>query len=143
MRLEPSRNLDWWRRHDYCGFRVISFIVPAHDEERYVELRNGRKRLIKKLWREHKAAPFPKASRGREVAGWDLVLLDAATAGCLSTFVERGTLDTWRLAGLGLCYHDLVRVVLEVDGEEHAYFDRLERLAGLVLEAVCDGSQRD
>ena len=97
--------------------------------------------MIEQLWREHEAARFPPASRGREVAGHDLVALDSTTAGCVSTFLVRGTLDTGRHAVLDLCYHDLGLVVAEVEGEERVYFGRLERLAGLVLEAVRDGSQ--
>ncbi len=97
--------------------------------------------MIEQLWREHEAARFPRASRGREVAGCDLVLLDSTAAGCVSTFVTRGSLDTWRLAILGLCYHGLGLVVAEVEGEERAYFGRLEELAGLVLEAVRDNSK--
>ncbi len=97
--------------------------------------------MVESLWREHEAAPFPLASRGREVAGQDLVLLDSSTAGCVSTFLARGELDTKRLAVLGLCYHGLGQVVVELEGEERVYFDRLERLAGLVLEGVCDGTR--
>jgi hypothetical protein len=97
--------------------------------------------LIEQLWREHHAARFPQTSRGREVAGHDLIALDYTTAGCVSTFLVRGKLDTWRLAVLGLCYHGLGLVVAEVEGEERAYFERLERLAGLVLESVRDGSR--
>jgi hypothetical protein len=96
--------------------------------------------LLKQLWHEHQTAPFPKASRGREVAGHDLIALDYTAAGCVSTFINRATLDTWRLAVLGLCYHGLGLVVAQLEGEERAYFIRLERLAGLVLEAVRDGS---
>ncbi len=97
--------------------------------------------MIEQLWREHEAARFPPASHCREVAGHDLIALDYTTAGCVNTFLARGTLDTWRLAVLGLCYHGLGLVVPEVEGEERAYFGRLERLAGLVLESVRDGSR--
>ncbi len=97
--------------------------------------------MFERLWSEHQAAPFPKASRCREVAGHDLIALDYTAAGCISTFLGRGSLDAWRLAVLGLCYHGLDLVVAQLDGEERAYFGRLEELAGLVLEAVRDGNQ--
>ncbi len=97
--------------------------------------------MIEQLWREHQAAPFPEVSRCREVAGQDLIALDYTTAGCVSTFLGRTTLDTWRLSVLGLCYHGLALVVVQLEGDERAYFGRLERLAGLVLEAVRDGSR--
>ena len=104
-------------------------------------LGGGSSSLLELLWHEHQAAPFPKASRCREVAGNDLIALDYTAAGCISTFVGRGTLDTWRLAVLGLCYHGLGLAVAQLEGEERAYFSRLETLAGLVLEAVRDGSR--
>ena len=94
--------------------------------------------MIEPLWREHEAARFPPASRCREVAGLDLIALDYTTAGCVSTFLDRGTLDPWRLAVLGLCYQVWGQVVALLEGEEWAYFERLERLAGLVLESVRD-----
>lgn len=97
--------------------------------------------MIERLWSEHQAAPFPKASRCREVAGHDLIALDYTAAGCISTFFSSGSLDTWRLAVLGLCYHGLGLVVAQLDGEERTYFARLDRLVGLVLEAVRDGSR--
>jgi hypothetical protein len=97
--------------------------------------------VIEPLWREHQAAPFPKASRCREVAGHDLIALDYTASGCISAFLSGGSLDTWRLSVLGLCYHGLALVVAELDGEERAYFGRLERLAGLVLGAIRDGSR--
>ncbi len=97
--------------------------------------------MIDRLWSEHQATAFPMASRCREVAGHDLVALDYTAAGCINTFLDRGSLDTWRLAVLGLCHHGLSLVVAQLDGEEQGYFRRLERLVGLVLEAVRDGSR--
>lgn len=95
--------------------------------------------MIESLWREHEAAPFPTASRCREVAGHDLIALDDMTAGCVSTFLTLGMLDPSRFAVLGLCDHGLALVVAGLEGEDRASFGRLETLAGLVLEAVRDG----
>jgi hypothetical protein len=97
--------------------------------------------LIEQLWHEHQAAPLPAASRSREVAGHDLIALDYTTAGCISTFLGRGTLDTWRLAVLGLCYYGLGLIVSQLEGEERTYFRRLEIMAGLALKAIRDGNQ--
>ena len=99
--------------------------------------------MLNQLWRQHAAAPFPTVARGLEVAGHDLVSLDSATAGCVSTFLDSGTLDKWRLSILGLCYHNLALVVPELEGEERVYFDRLHKMAGLVLETIRDGSRPD
>jgi hypothetical protein len=96
--------------------------------------------LIEKLWIEHEAAEFPPASRCREVAGSDLIALDYMTAGCVSTFLQGKTLDTWRLAILGLCSHSLGQVVSALDGEEREHFSRLEQLAKLVLTSIRDNS---
>ncbi len=97
--------------------------------------------LIETLWHEHQATQFPKAACGREVAGYDLIDLDYATAGCISTFLSHGTLDTWRLAVLALCCLGLGSVVSQLEGEERAYFSRLETIAGLALEGVPVGNQ--
>ena len=79
-----------------------------------------------------------------EVRGIDLVMIDADTAGCISTFLSRDrTLDTWRLAILGLCYRNLSVVVGELDGGARVYFSRLENLAGLVLRAIAAKGERD
>jgi len=99
---------------------------------------------IAELWGQHQAAPFPPGCRGEEIGGIDLVLLDATTAGCASTFLARSRkLDPWRLSVLGLCYHDLAVVVAGLKGEARAYFARLEELASLVLCAVRDASKQE
>jgi len=75
------------------------------------------------------------------VAGHDLIALDYTTAGCISTYLSQGNLDTWRLTVLGLCYHGLGLVVCQLDGEERDYFGRLEAMARLVLEASRDSAK--
>jgi hypothetical protein len=73
-----------------------------------------------------------------------LILVDADTAGCISTFLAwGGRLDPWRMAVLGLCYHHLAVVVAGLEGEGREYFARLEEVAGLVLCAIRDGSTAD
>jgi hypothetical protein len=99
--------------------------------------------MLNQLWRQHEAARFPEVGYGLEVAGHDLVTLDSTTAGCISTFLDAGTLDSWRLSILGLCNHNLAIVVPEMEGDGRAYFDRLHKMAGLVLETIRDGNQSD
>jgi hypothetical protein len=70
------------------------------------------------------------------VDGVDFVMLDADTAGCVCTFLTRGSLDPWRLAVLGICYRNLTLLVPTLAEESRSYFARLERLAGLVLRQV-------
>jgi len=92
---------------------------------------------IEELWQQHLDAPFPANCRCKKVAGWDLIMLDADSAGCISTFIDRGgKLDMRRLAGLGLCYHRLALVSAELTNEARDYFRRLETLAELVLTTI-------
>lgn len=92
--------------------------------------------LIEQLWQEHIAAPFPQALRGKGINGIDFVVLDANIAGCITTFVERGKLNTYQLAMLGLSYRDTSFVVPILNEDGAAYFWRLERMAELILKAV-------
>lgn len=91
---------------------------------------------INSLWHEHYKLPFPEGLGGREVNGIDLVLLDSDIAGCVSTFIDRGDLDTWRAAVLGLCYRDCSFVCSVINNDAAEYFRRLESMAGLVLRLV-------
>jgi hypothetical protein len=86
-------------------------------------------------WREHLEAPFPDALAGSEVAGVDLVLLDADAAGCIGTYVAgRGArLDEECRQVLGRCLAELERVTASLDGEARTYFGRLHGLVGEVL----------
>jgi hypothetical protein len=97
--------------------------------------------LIEELWQEHRAAPFPKGFRGKDVNGIDFVVLDSQIAGCVSAFVERGKLSNYQTAMLGLAYRNATYVLplLNEDGAE--YFWRLERLAELVLKQIAKKSQ--
>jgi hypothetical protein len=63
-------------------------------------------------------------------------MLDANIAGCVQTFVERGKLNMFQTAMLGLCYRDATFVLPILNEEGTAYFWRLERLAELVLRAI-------
>jgi len=100
--------------------------------------------LIEVLWQEHLDADFPPECRGADINGIDVVLLDADTAGCISTFLHHGhRLDMWRLAVIGICYHDLAVVSHDLTGEGKEYFRRLEELAGLVIREVQNSSAQE
>ncbi len=92
--------------------------------------------LIEDLWQEHLAAPFPKGFQGKDVNGIDFVVLDSDVAGCISTFLDSGTLNVYQTALLGLAYRKASYVAPILNEEGVAYFWRLERLAELVLKAV-------
>jgi hypothetical protein len=92
---------------------------------------------IEELWRQHEAAPFPPECRGEEISGIDLVMLDADTAGCISTFLGcAGRLDSQRRTILSQCRSELEAAVQTLEGESANYFRRLSEIAQLVLEAT-------
>jgi hypothetical protein len=92
---------------------------------------------IQTLWERHLAATFPGGCRGAKGDFADLVMLEADTAGCVQTFlVAGGQLDLWRVAVLGVCYRDLAVALRVIPDEAQEYFSRLEKLAGLVLQAM-------
>jgi hypothetical protein len=88
------------------------------------------------LWQEHLATPFPEGLLGEDMNGVDLVPLDADIAGCVTTFVERGKLDLYQTAVLGLSCQSASHVVPLLNEEGATYYRRLERLAELILKAV-------
>ena len=93
-------------------------------------------KIIQELWQEHRAAPFPRRLRGREIDGIDFVMLDADIAGCVMTFLKQGSLDVFNTAWLGLCYRNACYVVTILYEEGVGHFGRLERLAELVLREI-------
>ncbi|MER7345955.1 hypothetical protein ABT390_11225 [Streptomyces aurantiacus] len=93
--------------------------------------------VVDRLWQEHLAATFPAGSRGAELAGHDLVMLDADVAGCVSTWRGNGgSLDARRHQVLYRRIAALEKVLpLLTDTEELRYFRRLRQLAVLTAEA--------
>jgi len=64
-----------------------------------------------RLWDQHQQAEFPYRLREQEVAGVDMVMLDADVAGCIATWVSVGQLDQLRGEALEQCLTDLDRVL--------------------------------
>lgn len=95
------------------------------------------RRKIAHLDAAHRVARYPPGYR-REIGDCDLVLLDAAIYGCVSTFDSRdGHLDLWRTASLGAHYGALMQVLPAITHPDaQLYFQRLAQLALLVLHAV-------
>jgi hypothetical protein len=90
---------------------------------------------IAAMWRAHYDRQFPPLLQGAEVGNIDLVLLDADTAGCVSSWLSNGGhLDPKRALILEACVKDLDTVLaVFVDGEELHYLQRLRILALAVL----------
>lgn len=89
---------------------------------------------VRLIWDEHRSAPFPDGLAGKEVAGVDMVMLDADIAGCVSTWLgNHGRLDEGRKAVLAQCIDDLDRVLPLLQEEDaRSYYERLRRLAQLI-----------
>ena len=102
---------------------------------RYSGMSSPDEALAAPLWDEHKQAEFPARLRGEDVAGVDMVMLDADVAGCVDTLMRsQGQLDSRRKDVLAKCLADLNRVLplLDDDGERR-YSERLQELAALAL----------
>ena len=90
---------------------------------------------IIQLWNERLSLTFPEGYGGKEIEGIDPALLDGDIAGCIQTFIKnKGKLDLWRTAILGLCYRDVSIVVEKIEEDVKEYFRRLEILSKLVLQ---------
>jgi hypothetical protein len=92
---------------------------------------------LSRLWRKHQHAEFPPSLRGAERAGVDLVELDADVAGCVEAWRDGGfTLDEDRLKILTKGAENLDAVLpLLSSRAESLYFDRLRRLAAVILDS--------
>ncbi|MFI6289542.1 hypothetical protein ACIBCM_33210 [Streptomyces sp. NPDC051018] len=97
---------------------------------------------VARLWKEHMRADFPDRLRGAESAGIDMVMLDADTAGCVSTWQNNGNrLDENRRRTLRNCAAELDKVLpMLIDTREAQYYERLRRMAVIVLENSPDST---
>ena len=92
---------------------------------------------IVELWQQHSSAAFPKGYGDKEINGIDLPLLEAEITGCIRMYMHNSAqLDAQRIRSLRERLIDLNNVVLLLDHEEFVYFDRLRKLANLVLQEV-------
>jgi hypothetical protein len=86
---------------------------------------------VARLWDAHVRAPFPPALRGAEIAGIDMVLLDAHTAGCVKSWLSSGGRPgACRRKTIASCPAELNTVLpLLTDPAQAAYYRRLRDLA--------------
>ena len=80
---------------------------------------------IESAWNAHYFRAFPRECAGTEVDGVSLTSCDTFLAGCLSYFVENGTLDPERTDAVVNVCADLERVLPRLSGEAHEYFSEL------------------
>jgi hypothetical protein len=71
-----------------------------------------------------------------------MVLLDAQTAGCVSTWLNnRGHLDPWRQTVIAACLDQLDAVLPRLDGPEADYYRRLRHVAALIGAAPTEAGR--
>ena len=89
------------------------------------------------VWKQHSSAPFPKGYGNKKINGIDLPFLEAEIGGSIRMYVSSGgQLDTRRIRSLQEHLIELNTIILLMEREELAYFDRLRRLATLVLQEL-------
>jgi hypothetical protein len=89
------------------------------------------------LWQQHSSAPFPKGYGDKEINRINLSLLDAEIAGCIRIFIHNdGRIDAQQVKLLRDRLIDLNAILLLMDRDELIYFDRLSKMANLVLQEV-------
>lgn len=93
-------------------------------------------KLLEELIEAHFDEKFPKLQNGSDYQGICLIYLDTKTAGCISYFKAKKTLDPWRLSTIGLCYGDLITVCKILEGKQKKYFLRLRDISKLILENI-------
>jgi hypothetical protein len=101
-----------------------------------MQRKSQRENVVARLWREHLYEDFPDRLRGQELAGIDMVMLDADIAGCVVTWQgNRGCLDEDRHQILAKCIADVDTVLpLLTETREVQYYKRLRELAVLASE---------
>jgi hypothetical protein len=89
------------------------------------------------VWKQHSSAPFPKGYGNKKINGIDLPFLEAEIGGSIRMYVSSGgQLDSRRIRSLQEHLIELNTIILLMEREELAYFDRLRRLATLVLQEL-------
>jgi hypothetical protein len=89
---------------------------------------------VAQLYNAHREADFPDRLRAVDVAGVEMVMLDADVAGCVSTWLTSGGSTDDRLWDiLATRERQLERVMPELSGQEAAYYRRLLDMAALIL----------
>ncbi|MET9883795.1 hypothetical protein ABZZ20_11740 [Streptomyces sp. NPDC006430] len=92
---------------------------------------------VSRLYQEFMKLPFPPGLGGADRAGFDLVMLDSDTAGCVFIWIKNGgELEARNRSILLRCIDRLDRVIpalSETDAPE--YWHRLHEMAQLVVDS--------
>ncbi|MEU9865424.1 hypothetical protein AB0D99_31600 [Streptomyces sp. NPDC047971] len=92
---------------------------------------------VSRLYQEFMELPFPPGLAGADRAGFDLVMLDSDTAGCVFTWIKNGgELEARGRSTLLRCIARLDRVVpLLGEADAPEYWHRLSVMAQLVADS--------
>jgi hypothetical protein len=92
--------------------------------------------VVARLWREFRSEPWPARLNGAELAGIDLVTLDADLAGCVHTWLNNGgLLDARRLRTLNRRIRELEQVLPQLtEADAPRRWQRLHELAQRVSD---------
>jgi hypothetical protein len=89
------------------------------------------------LWQQHSSAVFPEGYADKEINRINLSLLDAEFSGCIRLYIlNDGKIDGQQVKILQEHLIDLNAIILLMDRDELIYFDRLRKMANLVLQEV-------
>ena len=92
---------------------------------------------LRKLWKEHLSSPFPDESKGKDINGIELVLLEADIAGCLSGFLgSQGKMEQPKIEILKKCSHDLNSIIDLINTREKSYFIELGKITLATLRLL-------
>ena len=91
---------------------------------------------VAELWQAHLASPFPPRFRSTDIAGVEMVTLDADIAGCVTSWLtDGGTIDDRRWNVLATRERDLERVLPALSGNEARYCRRLLNMTVQILKS--------
>jgi hypothetical protein len=92
---------------------------------------------LMELWQQYSSSAFPTGYSEKEVNRINLSLLDAEIAGCVRHYIHNdGKIGSQQVKVLRDRLIDLNAIILLMDRDEAIYFDRLRRMADLVLQEV-------
>ena len=89
---------------------------------------------IFRIWVRLRQKLFPSNCSSVDVRGIDLVTLDSGVAGCASSFLTQGHLDSKSMDALYYCDDCLNTVILELQGYEGWYYRQLTALTSAIIE---------
>jgi hypothetical protein len=92
---------------------------------------------LMELWKQHSSSAFPKGYGDKEINRINLSLLDAQISGNIRLYIlNDGKIDRQQVNILRDRLIDLNAIILLMDRDDLIYFDRLRKMANIVLQEV-------